>query len=325
MHSLVTGASGYIGSNLVRKLSEMGLETRAFVRKTSNIRKLSELKNVEICFGDITDISSLEQAAKGCQVVLHTAAVIGEWGDYQKFYEVNYLGTRNTLQASIKANVNKFIHISSMGVLDLRGKGTVREDHPYGHFTSSYCRSKAEAEKLVMKQRDSIQTVIVRFPAVYGPEDSLLTRKALNFASKNLLFVINGGKGVFPHLYIKNLIEAILLAAQKDEAVGEIFNITDGVNTSAREFFNHFNHIVGKGNIYLSLSYPVAWALVFLMDIFARVIRRPPLFSWTALEFLTLKCGFDVSKAAKKLSYKPSVSLKEGMEKVELWWKKRLV
>lgn len=80
----------------------MGLETRAFVRKTSNIRKLSELKNVEICFGDITDISSLEQAAKGCQVVYHIAAVIGEWGDYQKFYEVNYLGTRNTVQASIK-------------------------------------------------------------------------------------------------------------------------------------------------------------------------------------------------------------------------------
>jgi len=75
---------------------------------------------------------------------------------------------------------------------------------------------------------------------------------------------------------------------------------------------------VGRRNIHLSLSYPAAWGLVFLMDIFARLIRRPPLFSWTALEFLTQKCRFDISKAKEKLGYKPSVSLKEGMEKIQL-------
>lgn len=322
MESIVTGASGYIGRNLVRKMSEMGLKTKAFVRKTSNIGELAGLKNVEICFGDITDFSSLEPAVRDCQVVFHTAALIGEWGNYPKFYEVNYLGTKNILQASIKAKVKKFIHISSMGVLDMRARGTIREDQSYGHYTSAYCRSKAEAEKLVMKHTDSIQAVIVRLPAVYGPKDLLLTRKVLNFARKNLLFVIDGGKGIFPHLYIDNLIEAILLASQREGAVGEIFNITDGVNTSAKEFFNQLNHIAGRENIFLNLPYPAAWILVLLMDVIARLIRKPPLFSWTALEFLTLKCRFDISKARDKLGYDPSVSLKEGMKKVAVWWKK---
>jgi len=320
MQSLVTGASGYIGCNLVLKMSEKGMKTRALVRKTSNIQRLLGLKNVEICYGDITDFSSLEQAVKGCQVVFHTAALINDWGYYQKFYKVNYLGTWNILQASIKEKVKRFIHISSIGALNLKGRGIIREDHPYGHFTSSYFRSKAEAEKLVRKYSDVIPAVIIRPPAVYGPEDFLLSGKASNLARKKLLFVIERGKGIFPHLYIDNLIQAILLAAQKEGAGGEIFNITDGVDTSALEFFNHFNHTVGKGDINLSLPYPLAWILAFLLDIYSKLTGRPPLLSWTALEFLTLKCRFDISKAREKLGYRPTISLKEGMKRVKLWW-----
>lgn len=321
---LVTGASGYIGGNLVQRMSEREMKVRVLVRRTSNVQKLLELKNVEICCGDVTDISSLEKAVRDCHMVFHLAGYVEHWGDYKKFYEVNYRGTKNILQASIDTKVKKIIYISSIGALNLSGKGVIREDHSYGNFTSSYCRSKAEAEKLVRKYSDSISTIIIRAPAVYGPEDFLFTWKALNLARKNLLFVIDHGKAIFPYIYIENLIDVILLASQKKEAIGEIFNVTDGTNISALEFFNHFNHLVGKGNIRISLPYPMAWNLALGLDIFNKLTGKPPLLSWTALEFLTLKCRFDISKAREKLGYKPSISLKVGMERVKLWWEEEM-
>ena len=324
MLHLVTGASGYIGSNLIKKMSERGMKTRALVRQTSNIQRLAELENIEIFYGDVTDISSLEKAVRGCDTVFHLAACVEDWGDYEKFYEVNYLGTKNILSASIKAKIKKFIYISSIGVLDLSGRGVIREDHAYGNFSGYYCRSKAEAEKLVLRYRDSISTVILRAPAVFGPKDFLFAWKSLNLARKHLLFVIDHGKGIFPYVYIDNLIEAVLLAAQKDEVRGEIFNITDGTNISVGQFFNHFNHLVGKNEIRISLPYPVAWSLALLLDIFNKLTGRPPLLSWTALEFLTLRCQFDISKIREKLGYEPSVSLKEGMDRVKLWWEEEI-
>lgn len=320
MKSLVTGASGFIGRNLIQKMEKREIAAKAFVRKTSDIRGLSELENVEICFGDITDLSSVEQAVKGCQAVYHLAGLVSDWGGYKKFYEANYLGTKNVIEASIKAKVKKFIYISSIGVLNLKGKGAILEDQLYSHFPSSYCRSKAEAEKLVRKLSSSIPIVIIRPAVVYGPGDRLCTLRILNFARKNLLFVVQKGKGIFPHLYIDNLTEAILLAAEKEEAIGEIFNITDGVNTPVREFFNYMNRIAAKGNIRLSFPYPVAWCLAFLMDIFAKLTGKPPLLSWMGLQFLSLECRFDISKAREMLGYKPSIHLNEGMKIVKRWW-----
>lgn len=320
MKVLVTGASGYIGGNLVKKLSENGIETRAFVRTTSNITKLRELENVEICYGDLTDLLSLERAIRGVQIVHHIGGPANDWGDYRDFYQVNYLGTRNILRASINAQVKKFIYLSTMGVLDLGGCGTIGENQPYGHFPGNYLRSKANAEKLVRKYSHLIPTVIIRPPAVYGPGDPQCTIRALKFAQKNLMFLISRGKGFFPHIYIDNLIDALLLATQSDSAAGEIFNLTDGEDTTAGEFFTRLNHIAGKRDIYLILPYSIAWGVAFLMDIFARMTGKPPILSWIALQFLTLRCRFDISNARNKLGYSPAVSFDEGMRRVRLWW-----
>lgn len=320
MKFLVSGASGFIGGHLVRRLSEKGLETRAFVRPTSNIEKLKSLRNVEIFYGDLTDFSSVKRAVEGIQIVYHLGGLVSDWGDYEKFYEVNYRGTQAMLKASLEASVKKFIYTSSIGVLDLSGKGIVRENQAYGHFSGSYCRSKAEAEKFVRKYSQVLQTVIIRPAVVFGPEDSQCTLRSLKYARRHLLFTVNKGKSIFPHLYVGNLVQALLLASQVEIASGEIFNLTDGAETSAKEFFSHINRIASRGEIHLSLPYPIAWLGALLMDFFSRLTGKPPLLSWTALEFLRLKCQFDISKAREKLEYNPSIRLNRGMKEVKLWW-----
>ncbi len=321
MTFLVTGASGYIGGRLVQKLSEIGKETIAFVRPTSNIESLKPLENVEIRSGDLTDYSSVNRAVEGAHIVYHIGGLVNDWGDYQKFYQANFLGTKNILKASLSASVKKIIYTSTIGVLNLSGRGPIRENDPYGHFVGSYRRSKREAEKLVRGFCGIMPTVILRPAVVYGPEDPQCTSRSLEFAQRHLLFLVSRGKGYFPHLYIDNLIDALLLAAKKEPAVGEIFNLTDGVNTSANEFFSCLNRIAGKGKIRLSLPYPVAWVGALLLETFSRLTGRPPLLSWTALEFLTLKCRFDISKAREKLGFNPSIPLSEGMDRVKSWWR----
>jgi nucleoside-diphosphate-sugar epimerase len=145
----------------------------------------------------------------------------------------------------------------------------------------------------------------------------------LNYAQRNLLFLISKGKGVFPHVYIDNLNEAIFLASQSEKAVNEIFNIIDDEPATAHEFFTHLNKIAGKEEIKISLPYPLARCLAFFMDVIAKITGIPPLLSWTGLEFLALKCKFDISKAKEILGYNPRVSLEEGMKRVEKWWKTR--
>jgi nucleoside-diphosphate-sugar epimerase len=320
MKVLVTGASGYIGGCLVKRLSEEGIETRAFVRTTSDISRLRNLHNVEICYGDLTDSLSVERALKGIHIVHHIGGLASDWGDYRDFYQVNYLGTRNVLRASIEAQVERYIYLSTMGVLDLGGRNTIQENQPYGHFPGNYLRSKAEAEKMVRKYSHLIPTVIIRPPAVYGPEDPQCTTRALKYAQKNLMFLVSRGKGIFPHIYVDNLVDALILAMRNESAAGEIFNLTDGEDTTAGEFFSRINRIAGKGDIHLRLPYSIAWGVTLLMDIFARLTGKPPLLSWIALQFLTLECRFDISRARNKLGYDPAVSFDEGMRRVRLWW-----
>lgn len=321
MKFLVTGASGYVGGHLIQRLSEIGMEVRAFVRRTSNIQELKLLKNVEICFGDLTDYSSVKRAAEGTQIVYHIGGLVNDWGDYQKFYQANFLGTRNMLKASLSASIKRFIYTSTIGVLDLSGRGAIREDRPYGYHVGSYRRSKIEAEKLVSSYSEIMPSVILRPAVVYGPEDPQCTLRSLMYARKHLLFLVSRGKGFFPHLYIDNLIDALLLAANRETAVGKIFNLTDGVNTSGSDFFSCINRIAGKGKVNLSLPYPIAWIGALFMAVFSRLTGSQPLLSWTALEFLTLKCQFDISEAKERLGFNPSVPLCEGMKRVELWWR----
>ena len=320
MKILITGASGYVGRHLVKKLSERGIETRAFVRPTSDIAQLKPLKNVEIVCGDLRDQASVYRAVEGTAVVIHAGALVSDWGHYQKFYEVNSLGTKNVLGACMEAGVQRLVYISTIDVLDLRKSRIVNENLPYDPRAKEYSRSKIEAEKLVREHMNRIPAVILRPPAVYGPEDPQCTTRSLNMARNNLLFLVSGGKRTFPHIYIDNLIDSILLAAQREEVSGETFNISDDTNTTAKEFFDHLHKIAGKGPVRLSLAYPLAWLLALLMEGFAWITGKPPLLSWTALRFLSLRCRFDISKAKKVLGYHPAVSLEEGMRRVGLWW-----
>ena len=168
--ALVTGASGFLGGNLVAALCGRGVKVRALVRSTSDLRRLAGL-GAEIVRGNVCDSASLREAARGQQVVFHTAAKVPDWGPRREFFRVNLDGTRNLVAACQDASVERLVHVSSMTVLGLPRHGAaVDEQSPYDPSPKdAYTASKIAAEEIVLAangQRD-LSTVAIRPGAIW--------------------------------------------------------------------------------------------------------------------------------------------------------------
>src|SRR3990170_5145153 len=151
MRVLVTGASGFIGSHIVERLVAAGDSVRAFVRPSSDVSYLRAL-GVELAFGDITDPASLSPAMDGIEAVYHAAAAVTDWGPWRLFRSVTIEGTGSVLEAAARANVGRFLHVSTDGVYahSQLGKPMTEETPLETRFAGwdYYRRSKLAAERL---------------------------------------------------------------------------------------------------------------------------------------------------------------------------------
>lgn len=148
---LVTGATGFIGSGLVAELARRGYEVIALHRPGSNLKNLQGGNRVELRSGDILDLSSLENAMKGCDTVFHTAALISFFKNrYDEQFRINVLGTRNVVEASLRSGLEKLVHTSTVGAIGRTGDGSpANEDTPYNWGKSipyRYTKHLAEIE-----------------------------------------------------------------------------------------------------------------------------------------------------------------------------------
>ncbi|MDY7040370.1 MAG: NAD-dependent epimerase/dehydratase family protein, partial [Chloroflexota bacterium] len=152
---LVTGATGFLGHNLCEQLIGQGDEVRALVRqrqRRDGEYALDFLRNlgVELVWGDVRDAESVTRAVRGCEYVIHAAAKFRMWGPYREFHATNVEGTLNVLRAARQANVQRFIHVSTVAVVGRsRIAGVIDEDYPCVPH-DAYQRTKLEAERLIL-------------------------------------------------------------------------------------------------------------------------------------------------------------------------------
>ena len=239
----VTGASGFVGSHLVEKLTQEGAGVRALVRPTSRIGHLRSL-DVDWIDGDLEDVEKLKKAMEGCNVVYHCAAATkGSWSDY---LDATIRGTERVLAASLAVGVKRFVYISSLsvyGVSQLKDHDLVTEDTPYEPYPEQrgyYSHSKIEAEKLVLRYGDEqrLPIAILRPGTIYGPRGKLFFPR-IGYSLKDKVFLIIGrGDHLLPLAYVENVVDAILLAGTQNEAVGQIYNIVDDDKITQREYLN---------------------------------------------------------------------------------------
>ncbi len=318
---LVTGATGFIGGRLAERLAIQEHATvRALVRNPDGADLLKS-QGVEVVAGDLTDPESIEQAVTDCEAVFHCAALIHDATATQEgFRRVNVEGTRKMLAAAARAQVNRFIHLSSIGVYGVNPLRGTRETDPHQPCGDPYCDSKIEAEQVVLDVAEQTQlpVVVIRPANVYGPRSSFWTVALFEMIKAGHLRLIDGGSGMANHVYIDNLVDGIVLAAQSGRAPGEAFIISDGVNTTWKEFLGYYTQMLGIAPL-PSISMSRAWVTGLLQEVATRLTGKPPTLSRRAVAYWTQNGTYSITKARTTLGYVPRIPLHEGMSRTETW------
>jgi nucleoside-diphosphate-sugar epimerase len=317
---LVTGASGFIGGHVARRLlEEKGAAVRGLVRNPAKARELEKL-GVEVVPGDLADTASLERAVQGCSVVIHAAAQVSSVPNRATFEQSNVAGTRNLLRAAAAARVSRFVHLSSIAVFGLAAAGEVTDRSPRGHSGDPYCDTKFDAEEEVFRaQREGrLPVTILRPSAVYGPGSTHWSIIPVKRIKKGKMLLFDGGRGMLNYVYISNLVDAVLLAAQDDRAVGEAFIVNDGA-TTWREFFGALARMAGKNSI-RSVPLWLGKLWVHYRNLVAAVRGESFRVQPNALGFLVATAVYRQTHIEEKLAYRSRVGLEEGLRRTGAWF-----
>ncbi len=320
---LITGGGGFLGKAIARILAARGDRVASLSR-----RRYKELDSIGIeqITGDIRNPETIYFACRGRDVVYHTAAKAGVWGDPAEYVSINVEGTRNILAACLRQNVSRLIHTSSPSVVFHGGNMEgVDESVPYPyHYDAAYPATKAAAEKLVRQAATEGQSLIILRPhLIWGPEDNHLVPRILQRA--NSLIQIGNGKNRVDVLYIDNAAEAHVLAADalkaKPELSGRVYFLSQGEPVFLWDMVNKILKAGGFPPIRRSISAVTAIRLGAAMEWLYRTFRlpgEPRITRFTARE-LSTSHWFDIRAARRDLGYVPRISIREGLESLEKW------
>jgi nucleoside-diphosphate-sugar epimerase len=324
---LVTGATGFVGSHVAEALAKRGDSVRALARPGADTAIL-EKAGVAIVRGDMSDPESLKHAVEGVDVVVHCAAKVGDWGPVDEYRKVNVEGLRALLDATLGKPLHRFVHVSSLGVYEARHHYQTDETEPLpDRHIDGYTQSKVESERLAMQyhRKQAVPVTILRPGFVYGPRDRMVLPRLAGRLKEGSVIYIARGKYALNTTFVGNIADAILLAIDSPNAVGEIFNITDGEFVSKRKFFETVADGLGLKRPRGFPPVPV-WLARMMANWREAKFRRenrpnPPRITQAQLKFAGLNLDFSIAKARTKLGYTPRVLFDEGMKQATDWYK----
>jgi nucleoside-diphosphate-sugar epimerase len=323
---LITGASGFIGGRLVRRLAREGHRVRCLVRASSDTSALAQL-DVELVVGDLTDPQSLASAVAGCDYVLHCGALVSDWATVAEIVRINVAGTRQLLDAAVGASVRRFVHISSTDVYGYPDRAHVDESYVATRFCNWYAQTKldAEAEVRRVEQAHGLDAVILRPATVYGPGSKDVIGEIARAIRGRHMLLIDGGRPNAGLCYVENLIDAALLALRRDAARGCAFNVTDGLDVTWRALADDLAAGLGCPPVRFSMPYWLAAGIGVSLEHGYRLLRTTtglhaqPLLSRQAVQVLGKNQDFSNRKLRDTLGWEPHVDYAAGLEATLTW------
>lgn len=317
---LVTGATGFTGTHLVKHLLAAGHDVRAIARHPARAREMLP-EQVEIVAGDITDRAVVGQAVKGREVIYHLAAAFREAGiPDARYREVHVEATRSLLEASSAEGVRRFVHCSTVGVHSHIECPPADENCPHNPG-DIYQSTKSEGERLAVDfaRTRGLPLCVIRPATIYGPGDLRLLKLFRAVARRH--FVMLGRGEVFLHMvHVADLVRAFLLAAERPQAAGEVFIIAGPEYVSLNELVSRIAAIYGVR--------PPGWHLpvwpFFLAGALCELVCvplgvEPPIYR-RRVAFFTKSRAFSIDKARRVLGFEPAVDLQRGLEETAGWY-----
>jgi nucleoside-diphosphate-sugar epimerase len=327
----LTGATGFVGSHVAEALVRRGDTVRTLARAGSDTVFVESL-GVQVVRGDLADGEALKRAVEGCDVVVHCAAKVGDWGHVDGYRKVNVEGLRALLDAVLGKPLTRFVHVSTLGVYAARHHYGTDETEPLPNdHIDGYTQSKVEAERLALEyhRKQRVPVTILRPGFVYGPRDRTVLPRLVDRLKERSVIYIARGRYALNTVYVGNVADAVLLAidAPAEACVGEVFNITDGEFVSKRHFFETVADGLGLKRPRGFPPVPV-WLARAMANWRESVFRRknkpnPPRITQAQLKFAGLNLDFSIAKARTKLGYTPRVLFDEGMKQALEWYRGR--
>ena len=317
MRALVTGATGFVGAAVARRLLAGRHEVRVLVRKNADRRNLNGL-HVEIAEGDLTNVPSLERAVSGCDAVFHVAADYRLWvPDPKRMYATNVDGTRAVVEAAVKSGVDRIVYTSSVATLGYRSDGQpADEDTPstLNDMIGHYKRSKFLAEEAV---RDLVVTVNPSTPV--GPGDikptptGRMIRDAIN---GRMPAYVDTGLNV---VHVDDVAAGHLLAYEKG-VIGRRY-VLGGTNMTLREILTELARVSGRRPPRWRLSHRAVLPIAYIAEGWAHVSGREPLATVDGVRLSAKSMYFSSARAERELGYSPG-DARMALDRAAEWFRR---
>lgn len=313
---LVTGATGFLGGALARRLATGGARVTGTGR---DLAKAADLRGagVELVSADLRRHDGLPALVEGRDVVFHAAAALQ--ADAETGRAVNVEATEALARAAAAAGVRRLVHVSTVGAYDMEGRDVVDETAPLAvDHPATYPRTKARAEEALARVAadTDLEVAVVRPSMVYGPGDGIWTTGMYGNVCKGDPVFLGDGSFGFNPVYLDDVVDALLRCAVEPGAAGEAFNVSAEVTTWKR-FMSGYGELCGKEPKGIPVLVARAMALANRIPGISTPVDRG------FVEMATSHKTFPVKKARSVLGWAPTVSLEEGMERTLEWLRGR--
>lgn len=313
---LVTGASGFLGTRLTRRLVDEGYEVRVLARRQSDLSALKKLA-IAIVEGDLGSEASVAAAVAGADVVVHAGA--GTSGSAKDADIATIRGTRNVLDACKSHSVTKLVYISSCSVYEVAGYADDQvvteeaqlERHPgrRGHYSAA----KLRAEDLVRDAiaRGSCPTVVLRLGMLYGTGTSIFTSMMGISLARRLFLVFGTGSSEVPLLHVDNAVDAIVECLHNGAADDQVFNVVDHP-VSKREYMERAVRPLYPGAMAIYCPMFLLLAATWLQEkVFSILGKQPPLTVYRLMSSQR-RVRYSTAKIESVMGWRPHISFEQG-------------
>lgn len=320
--TLVTGASGFVGGALTRRLVLRGERVRVLARPTSRLDHLAGLE-VEVALGSLEDAASLAAAFRGVGTAYHCAGLSADWAPWWAFYRANVAGVRNVLRAAERTpTLRRLLHVSTTDVYGYR-RQPGDESTPVRDVGLGYNRSKGLGEAVVWAhhRRTGLPVTVVRPASIYGPRSKDFVLEFARLIRKGQMVLVDGGRAPAGLLYIDNAVDAIVAAAESEAAAGRVYALRDEVPVTWRTYTDAMADALGAPRVRISLSEPAALGAAWAAERAHRALGRPgrPPLTRHSMLLLSRPQNFPLGRARADLAFRSRVPFEEGVARAAAW------
>jgi nucleoside-diphosphate-sugar epimerase len=320
---LITGGNGFVGRHLVAALQTRGDGVRVLAVPDEDTADL-EGRGVCVFRGDVRQPRTLDAPMDGVRAVVHLAAMMDVWRPLRDYAMVNVIGTENVCRAALAAGVDRIVHVSSSSVYGMNHGRIVNERFPMAPFPDPYPITKAAADAAVQRmiRNDGLPAVILRPDQIFGPGDHLHFGRMADRLRSGRSIIVGSGDNAVPLVYVTDVVQALLIAADHEAAVGNVYNITVEQPLSQRQVLAAIAREIGVRPPRVHVPYSVLYAAGSLAERLATLTntaRRPPL-TRLGVAFVGTDNRYSMLRARNELGYRPCVTVDAGLRLTADWY-----